>query len=401
MTATEREAAALVIGGGPAGLAAAEVLAEAGVPVLVAEAKPSVARKFLMAGKSGLNLTKDEPFAQFLAAYGGAAARLRPMLSAFGPEEVQRWAEDLGEALFIGSTGRVFPRAMKASPLLRRWLGRLEAGGVTLATRWRCLGRAGKAWRFATPEGEVRVRARVTVLALGGASWPRLGSDGAWAAWLGDAGVPLTPFVPSNAALRVEWSRHMARHFGAPVKGVALEAGGQRSRGEFVISAQGLEGGGIYALSAALREGAPLVLDLAPDVPLERLAGRLAAPRGKRSRASHLRKTARLEGAKLALLNEFARPLPEEPGALARLIKALPVPHLGLAGLERAISSAGGIRWEGLSEGLELLAMPGVFAAGEMLDWDAPTGGYLLTACLATRRWAGRAAAQRLTGSSR
>ncbi|RMD90246.1 MAG: TIGR03862 family flavoprotein, partial [Alphaproteobacteria bacterium] len=313
MTVAERELPALVIGGGPAGLAAAEVLAGAGVPVLVAEAKPSVARKFLMAGKSGLNLTKDEPFETFLAAYGASAGRLRPMLSAFGPEEARRWAEDLGEALFTGSTGRVFPRAMKASPLLRRWLGRLEAGGVTLATRWRCMGRAGQAWRFATPQGEQRLAARVTVLALGGASWPRLGSDAAWTEWLGEAGVPLAPFEPSNAALRVGWSTHMARHFGAPVKGVALQAGGQPSRGEFVISAQGLEGGGIYALSAALREGAPLVLDLAPDVPLDRLAGRLAAPRGKRSRATHLRKTARLEGAKLALLNEFARPLPEAP----------------------------------------------------------------------------------------
>lgn len=399
------ETEALVIGAGPAGLAAAEVLAAAGVGVLVAEAKPSVARKFLMAGKSGLNLTRDEPIDAFLAAYGPARERLFPMLDAFGPEAVQDWARGLGQEVFTGSTGRVFPRAMKASPLLRAWLARLAAGGARLETRWRWRGwdDAGAA-RFDTPDGARRVRAGAQILALGGASWPRLGSDGAWADILTAHGVPVTPFAPSNAALRVRWSAHMAPLFGTPVKGVAIEADGQRSRGEFVISAEGLEGGGIYALSAAVRAGATLTLDLSPDLGLEELATRLARGRSGETLANRLRRHARLSPARRALLNEFGRPLPREPMALARRIKALPLPHAGLAGLERAISTAGGVNWSAVDGGLGLARLAGVHVAGEMLDWDAPTGGYLLTACLATGRWAGRAAARRIRpdpGSSR
>ena len=386
---------ALVIGGGPAGLMAAGELAGAGARVVVAEAKPSVARKFLMAGKSGLNLTKAEPLARCLATYGEAAEPLRPMLTAFGPEDVRRWAEGLGQPLFTGSSGRVFPEAMKASPLLRAWLARLEGQGVRLRTRWRWQGWAGAALRFATPEGPRDLAPGVTVLALGGASWARLGSDGAWAPWLAARGVPVTPFAPSNAALSVDWSAHMAPHFGRPVKPLALTAAGRRVRGEAVISARGLEGGGLYPLTPELRAGAALALDLVPDLAAEAVAARLAGPRGKRSLSNHLRRALRLDPVRLALLNEFARPLPREAEALAARVKALPVRHAGLRPMDEAISTAGGVAWAGLDAGLGLRALPGVFAAGEMLDWEAPTGGYLLTACLATGRWAGRAAAGR------
>ena len=384
---------ALVVGAGPAGLMAAEELARAGRAVLVAEAKPSVARKFLMAGKSGLNLTKAEPFARVLDAYGAAADPLRPMLEGFGPEEVMRWAEGLGQPLFTGSSGRVFPEAMKASPLLRAWLARLDGLGVARRVRWRWTGWEGAALRFETPAGPRLIEAGRTVLALGGASWARLGSDGAWAPWLAAKGVPVAPFTPSNAALRVEWSAHMARHFGRPAKPLALSAGGRRVRGEAVISARGLEGGGLYPLTPELRSGAPLFLDLAPDLELGEVARRLARPRGKASLSNHLRRALRLDPVRQALLMEFARPLPSAPGALSALVKALPVAHAGLASLDEAISTAGGVRWEGLDAGLGLRALPGVWCAGEMLDWEAPTGGYLLTACLATGRWAGRAAA--------
>lgn len=384
---------ALVIGAGPAGLMAADTLAVAGRKVVVAEAKPSPARKLLMAGKSGLNLTKDEPFDRFLDAYGPEAPHLRPMLAAFGPQEVQDWARGLGQAVFTGSTGRVFPEVMKASPLMRAWLARLGKLGVSLRPRWRWQGWAGAALGFDTTDGPASLAPRITILALGGASWARLGSDGAWAPWLAERGVPLAPFQPANMGLTVDWSPHMARQFGRPVKGCALTAGRLRSRGEFVISGRGLEGGGLYPLSRALRAGAPLVIDLLPDRDIAWIEAALARPRGKSSLSNHLRKTLRLDPARLALLQEVARPLPRG-AALAGLLKALPVPHSGPRPMDEAISTAGGIRWEGLDEGLQLTALPGVFAAGEMLDWEAPTGGYLLTACLATGRWAGQAAAR-------
>ena len=381
---------ALVIGAGPAGLMAAEVLEQAGRRVVIAEAKPSPARKLLMAGKSGLNLTKAEPEAAFLAGYAEAAEWLSPMLTAFGQDGVRTWAEGLGQELFTGSSGRVFPRSMKASPLLRAWLGRLTA---EMRLRWRWQGFDGTALRFDMPDGARLLAPRVTVLALGGGSWSRLGSDAAWLPWLVERGVEIAPLQPANMGFRVNWSPHMAPHFGTPVKGCALVAGDNRVRAEFVISEKGVEGGGIYAVSRALREGAELRLDLMPDLSAEEVAGRLLHPRGKTSLANHLRKTLGLTGARAALLNEWGRPLPEG-AALGALIKALPARLAGPRPMDEAISTAGGVTRAALDDGLMLRAAPGVFCAGEMLDWEAPTGGYLLTACLATGRWAGQNAAR-------
>ncbi len=385
---------ALVIGAGPAGLMAAEALARAGVPVLLAEAKPSAGRKFLMAGKSGLNLTMDEAADQFAARI--SAPWLRPIVEAFGPEAVKSWTRDLGQDIFTGSSGRVFPVGMKTSPLLRQWLLRLGAAGVALRTRWRWRGFDGADFVFDTLEGRQILRPRVTVLALGGASWARLGSDAAWVPWLRARGAAVAPFRPANMGFRVGWSDRMAAHFGTPLKGVALIAGPQRSHGECVISARGIEGGGIYAVSAALRDGAALAIDLAPDRSLDDIASRLSRARGGDSIANTLRKALNLGPVKLALLQEWARPLPSDPLALARLVKALPARLTGPLPLDEAISSAGGVSRESLTQDLELTALPGVFAAGEMLDWEAPTGGYLLTTCLATGRHAGLAAAQRI-----
>ena len=382
----------VVVGAGPAGLMAAEAMARAGLAVTVAEAKPSIGRKFLMAGKSGLNLTKDEDDASFLRAYGTAQGPMAPMLAGFGPRAAMRWAEGLGQAVFTGSSGRVFPVAMKASPLLRAWAGRLAEAGVTTRTRWRWTGWEGAALRFDTPDGSRSLQPAATVLALGGASWARLGSDGAWASLLGPEGVPLAPFRPANVGLAVDWSEHMRSQFGAPLKACTFRAGGQAVRGEAVISGAGMEGSAIYALSPWLREGAALEIDLAPDLSAATLAARLARPRGKASRANHLRKATALPPVKRALLRE-AGPLPEDAAALAARIKALPVAHRGTRPLDEAISVAGGVRWEGVDAGLMLRARPGVFVAGEMLDWEAPTGGYLLTGCLATGLHAGQAAA--------
>jgi uncharacterized flavoprotein (TIGR03862 family) len=377
---------AIVIGGGPAGLMAAQELAEAGAEVTLIEAKPSIGRKFLMAGKSGLNLTKHEPVDVLLKSYDEAAPWLRPMIEGFDADAVQDWARGLGQDLFTGSTGRVFPVKMKASPLLRAWLARLDALGVKRLTRWRWTGWDGAALAFDTPEGARRMSPQVTVLALGGASWARLGSDGAWASILADKGVEIAAFQPANVGLEVSWSPHMKSVLGLPVKGVTLKAGALVSRGEAVISGRGLEGGGVYSVSKAVRGGAGLEIDLLPDLTETEITTRLSRARGKASLSSHLRKALKLGSVRTALLQEFGRPLPQEPAVLARLIKALPVRHDGLRPIDEAISTAGGVTQAALDSKLMLKALPGVFCAGEMLDWEAPTGGYLLTACFATGR---------------
>ncbi|MEM9146975.1 MAG: TIGR03862 family flavoprotein [Pseudomonadota bacterium] len=388
-----------IIGGGPAGLAAAEAVMAEGVQPLVLEAMPTVARKWLMAGKSGLNLTKAEEPARFRAAFGSAAEPLAPMLAEMGPDAVRRWAEDLGEPMFTGSSGRIFPVAMKGSPLLRKWLGRIA--GADIRTRWRWRGWAGPHLRFDTPEGARRLAPQATVLALGGASWPRLGSDASWVPWVVAAGAAVTPFRPANMGFDVAWSAHLRERFaGAPLKPVRLRHGSHSLRGECVLTASGLEGSAIYALSATIRDGLAadtvLWLDLAPDRREVDLAARLAHPRGRASLANHLRKRIGLGGVQAALLRELAPEALGDAVATARAVKALPVPLLGPRPIDEAISSAGGLAWEGLDADLMLRACPGVFAAGEMLDWEAPTGGYLLSACLATGRWAGRAAARRV-----
>ena len=381
---------ALVIGGGPAGLMAAEALSGAGHSVVVADAMPTVGRKFLMAGKSGLNLTKDESPPEFLKAFGATAAQLAPMLSTFGPQEVGAWAEGLGQAVFTGSTGRVFPSAMKASPLLRAWLARLSDQGVTFRTRWRWTGWDGDDLTFETPDGPTTIAAKTTILAMGGASWKRLGSDGQWAGRLLDV---VTPFQPANMGFSVAWSDHMTQHFGTAVKGCKLSAGNAISRGEFVISAKGIEGGGIYTISSPLRDGAPLVLDLLPDMTVAEITARLRDPKGKQSKANTLRKALKLDPVKRALLNEFGR---NSDAPLAQTIKALAFPPFTARPIDEAISTGGGVRFDALNDDLMLTSRDGVFCAGEMLDWEAPTGGYLITACLATGRWAGLAAARRL-----
>ena len=381
-----------VIGGGPAGLMAAEVLSAAGKSVTVFEKMPTFGRKFLMAGRGGLNLTHSEDFERFAGRYGAASPTVRPMLEAFTPADLVAWAEGLGQPTFVGASGRVFPKAMKASPLLRAWLARLEGQGVTLRARteWRGWTDDG-ALAFLTPDGPETLRPRATILALGGASWARLGSDGAWAPLLADLGADLTPFQAANCGFDVGWSTLFRERFaGEPLKNVALRLGEARSRGDAMIAGYGLEGGAVYALGARPRDAiaadgrAVVEVDLRPDLSLETLAARLSRPRGGQSLANFLRKAAHLSPVEVNLLREaHGLDLPVEPRALAAAIKTVPIILTGVQPLERAISSAGGLRFTSL-DGLALKAQADVFVAGEMLDWEAPTGGYLLQACFAT-----------------
>ena len=392
---------ALIIGAGPAGLMAAEELVKTGVQALVVEAKPTIARKFLMAGKSGLNVTKDEEWETFVSRYD--TPLLRPILQDFGPNEVQDWCRALGQDVYTGSSGRVFPVAMKASPLLRAWAQRLTNQGVEIRTRWRWTGFDGNALAFDTPTGPQTLSPKVTILALGGASWSRLGADGAWVPWLRDKGVQITDWKPANMGFRVNWSPHMAPFFGQPVKGALLKACSssstrnsapprvlEESRGEFIISSKGIEGGGIYSIYKCIRDGAVFALDLLPDLSQDEITRRLARMRPGESSANRLRKLG-LDRTQTALVMEFAR---SDPFAH---LKHLYIQLQGPRPLDEAISVAGGVAWDAVTDDLELKALPNTFVAGEMLDWEAPTGGYLLTASWATGRWAGRAAASRLT----
>ena len=387
---TPSDHAVHIIGAGPSGLMAAETLARAGARVVVHDRMPSVGRKLLMAGRGGLNLTHTEDQPAFLVRYAEAAEPISDWLDAFSPDDMIQWAQGLGQPTFVGSSGRVFPRAMKASPLLRAWLTRLAGLGVEIRTRSRWTGWRDGALTFETPEGERVEHPAATVLALGGASWPRLGSDGCWVPALEGAGVAVSPLVPANAGFDVAWSDILIERFaGQVLKPATLTFGDQTVRGEMVVTRYGVEGGAIYALAAHLRaaiaaEGsATLVVDLRPDLTEAALAERLSRPRGKDSMTNHLRKAGGLSPVAVALLREIGD-IPPGFDKLAKRIKAVRLKLTGIQGLERAISTAGGVRFDAVSPSLMLTARPGVFVAGEMIDWEAPTGGYLLQASLAS-----------------
>lgn len=405
---TAETPAVAIIGGGPAGLMAAEVLAAGGVRVTVYDAMPSVGRKFLMAGKGGMNITHAEALDSFLGRYGTAREWLTPLLQEFGPEQLRAWIHGLGIETFVGTSGRVFPREMKAAPLLRAWLHRLRQAGVEFRVRHRWLGwTESGALRFATPDGESSITPAATLLALGGGSWARLGSDGAWVEPLSRAGVAVAPLQPANCGFDCDWSPYFREHFaGQPVKPVVASCSGPdgnewRRQGEFVITADGIEGGLIYALSAPLREQcqregqAHLLLDLLPAHDAAQVLAEVRRPRGSRSLSSHLQSRLGLKGVKMGLLREcLDKEAFQDAERLAAAIKALPLVLQRPRPLDEAISSAGGVCLNGLDEGLMLQSRPGVFCAGEMQDWEAPTGGYLLTACFATGRKAGASVLQ-------
>jgi len=398
-----------VIGAGPAGLMAAETAAQSGARVVVFDGMSSAARKFLLAGRGGLNLTHSEPLPEFLTRYGTAQPRLTPAIEAFPPDALRAWAEELGQPTFVGSSGRVFPVAMKASPLLRAWLRRLGAQGVQFRLRHRWTGwDDGGRLLFDTFDGVHAIAARTTVLALGGASWPKLGSDGGWVDVLAAKGVAIAPLKPANCGFMAPWSDvFIAKYHGAPLKNVALAFGGRSVRGEAIVTRGGLEGGAVYALSASLRDailtdgGATLTIALRPDLSADELTARLGKPKGKQSLSTYLRKAAGLAPAGIGLVQEAAHGqglalASLSPAELAALINAVPVRLTGIAPIARAISTAGGIAFDEIDDDYMLRRLPGVFAAGEMLDWEAPTGGYLLTGCFATGAAAGRGAAKYL-----
>jgi uncharacterized flavoprotein (TIGR03862 family) len=388
----------VVIGGGPAGLMAAEVLSAGGVSVDLYDAMPSVGRKFLMAGKGGLNISHTEPLDGFLSRYGTRRPVLEKLLNDFTPDDLRAWVHGLGIETFVGTSGRVFPKEMKAAPLLRAWLRRLREAGVRFHMRHRWTGWDGERLRFATPQGEVQEEADAVVLALGGGSWPKLGSDGAWTKLLAGRDVDIAMLEASNCGFDVSWSDFFKERFaGTPVKPVVATFEGARRQGEFVVTATGVEGGLIYALSAGLRAAikatgkAVMHLDLVPAKKPQQLLQDLARPRGKNSLANYLRKAAGIDGVKAGLLREALAPEQfDKPQELAAALKAFPLILNAPRPLDEAISTAGGVRFEALDERLMLRTLPGVFCAGEMLDWDAPTGGYLLTACMAEGRAAGK-----------
>ncbi|MGP4802667.1 TIGR03862 family flavoprotein [Agrobacterium cavarae] len=393
-----------IIGGGPAGLMAAEELSTSDMDVTVYEAMPTVARKFLMAGKSGLNITHGEDYARFTTRFGASEARLKSALDAFTPQMLRDWAEGLGQETFVGTSGRVFPKAMKGSPLLRAWLSRLTEGGVAVKVRHRWVGLHDGALLFDTPDGQIEIKPDAILLALGGASWPRLGSTGEWVQGMREAGVDIADFQPANCGFDVAWSEHFRERFaGEPLKSVVTTSDAGRFEGEFVITRHGVEGALIYAHAAALRDSlregrrTVLTIDLAPGRSEERIARDLARASSKDSFSNRLRKSVGLSPVKVALLRECASPQEMTASELARLIKAVPLAVSAPRPIAEAISSAGGIRWESIDQNYMLKSLPGFFVAGEMLDWEATTGGYLLTACFATGKAAARGLLNRLT----
>ncbi len=414
MSADERQRVA-VIGGGPAGLMAAEALSQAEVQVDVYDAMPSLGRKFLRAGVGGLNLTHSEDYALFCSRYAEHRPPLQAMLDRLPPNAIRQWCQELGVDTYVGSSGRVFPTQMKAAPLLRAWLHRLRAAGVRLHPRHRWLGwNDDGALRLATPDGEIAIKPPATILALGGASWPQLGSDGAWVPWLRERGVDIAPLQSANCGFDVAWSAYLRERFaGTPLKAVALtftDAQGRSERrvGEMVISEHGVEGSLIYAFARRLREqinagrSATFTVDLAPTRDAAQVLAEVRHPRGSRSLASHLQSRLGIAGVKLALLHEvLGKERLANAAALAATIKALPITVEAPRPLAEAISTAGGVRFAGLDRNLMLNALPGVFVAGEMVDWEAPTGGYLLSACLATGLCAGQGASRWLAERSR
>ena len=397
-----------IIGGGPAGLMAAEVISARNVKVDVYDSMPSLGRKFLMAGKSGLNITHSEPFEQFVSRYGKRREQIEPLLKTFGPDELRQWVHGLDMETFVGTSGRVFPVGMKASPLLRAWLKRLNASGVTFHLRHKWTGflpdqrssPVDKSLQFETPDGDVIIKADAVVLALGGGSWRRLGSDGAWVPWLRQAGAEVEALRPSNCGFDVAWSPHFREKFdGYPIKSAILSFGAFHQQGEFIVTKEGVEGSLIYAASALIRDEidakgkAVIELDMTPDRSLEWLVEKLSKPRGSRTMSSHLEKTVGVKGVKAGLLREFVSKEDfSNVERLAHAIKHLQIPLVATRPLDEAISSAGGVTFESLDEHLMLRSTPGVFCAGEMLDWEAPTGGYLITACMASGYTAGNGA---------
>ena len=382
----------LIVGGGPAGLMAADFASRSGVKVTLVDSMPTFGRKFLMAGKSGLNLTMNEDDVTFQTRIIQNNTTIEKALEEFGPIEVIEWANSLGIKTFVGSTGRVFPTEMKASPLLRNWISRLDELGVSRQNRWKLKSLSNKVATFETPQGLLNESADGIVLALGGASWPKLGSNGDWKSLFDPA--ELESFQASNCSFIVKWSIKMSKYFGQPLKSIKLSAGSQSSRGEIIISQKGIEGGGIYSLSAQLKKGEDLILDLLPDWDNGKILKLLTMPWGKSSSSNVLRKRLKLEPVKQAILREFAMDVFKEPALLTKSIKSLKIPLNGTGPIQTAISTSGGVKMGSIDENFMLRSRPGVFCAGEMLDWDAPTGGYLITTCLATGRMAGKRAVQ-------
>ena len=382
----------LIVGGGPAGLMAADFASRSGVEVTLADSMPTFGRKFLMAGKSGLNLTMNEDDITFQTRIIHNNTTIEKALEEFGPIEVIEWANSLGIKTFVGSTGRVFPTEMKASPLLRNWISRLDELGVSRQNRWKLKSISNKVATFETPQGLLNKSADGIVLALGGASWPKLGSNGDWKSLFDPA--ELESFQASNCSFIVKWSIKMSKYFGQPLKSIKLSAGSQSSRGEIIISQKGIEGGGIYSLSAQLKKGEDLILDLLPDWDNDKILKLLTIPWGKSSSSNILRKRLKLEPIKQAILREFAMDVFKEPALLTKSIKSLKIPLNGTGPIKTAISTSGGVKMGSIDENFMLRGRPGIFCAGEMLDWDAPTGGYLITTCLATGRMAGKRAVQ-------